>query len=130
MIAGLSLPPELELTDEELALFLEEVLNLQAAANVYYFRAHPEAPCCLGCGKIKYQLPRLAERQTFASAHEVCTLRKVGCAGAAAYEAGMALHKGKDARVVVELVSPGEYHALVEYGDGTRSDPSAKLPRT
>ncbi len=129
MIAGLSLPPELGLTDQELGEFLEELLNLQARANVHYFALHPEAPCCLGCGSIRYQLPRLAERQTFASAYDVCTLRRVGCAGAAAYEAGMAIHKGKDARVVVELVSPGEFHAVVVYPDGRRSDPSAKLPR-
>lgn len=129
MIAGISLPPELGLTDQELGEFLEGLLNLQALANVRYFERNPDAPCCLGCGSIKYQLPKLAERQTFASAFEVCKYKRVGCAGAAAYEAGMAIHKGKDAKVVVELVAPGEFHAVVVYPDGRRSDPSAKLPR-
>ncbi len=129
MIAAVSIPPELGLSDEELAEVLAALLNVQALANVRYFERHPEAPCCLGCGKIRYELPALAERQTFASAYDVCTRKKVGCAGAAAYEAGMAIFKGKEARVAVELVGPGEFHAVVIYGDGTRSDPSSKLPR-
>lgn len=129
MITAVSLPPELGLSAGELGWVFEQMLNVQAAANAKYFQAHPDAPCCLDCGTIRYVEPPLSDRQTFASAPDILRTGTTGCAGAAAYEAGLALSKGTAARVSVEWVAPGDYHAVVIYPDGRRSDPSAELTR-
>jgi hypothetical protein len=129
VIVGLSLPAELELTDAELAAILEDALNVQARANAFWFRRNPDAPCCLDCGSIKYREPPRRRRQDFPSAPQVLGAHVVGCAGAAAYEAGKALADGTAARVVVETLGPGDYHAVVLYPDGRRSDPASELER-
>lgn len=130
MIAGVSLPLELELTDAELGELLEELLNLQARANALWFaRGGADAPCCLDCGDVRYREPRRAHRQTFPSAPELLTAKVVGCGGAAAYVAGKAQAKGEAARVAVELLGPGDYHAVVVYPDGRREDPALELKR-
>jgi hypothetical protein len=129
MIVGISLPPELELTDAELGELLEEALNLQARANARWFARYPDAPCCLDCGSVKYREPPRRRRQDFPAAPQVLGAHSVGCAGAAAYEAGKALSKGTAARVAVELLGPGDYHAVVLYPDGRRSDPARELER-
>lgn len=129
MIASLNIPAELELTDDELRWAFEEMLNVLAGLNAQYFRRHPDAPCCLDCGSIRYKSPPMSRRQTFPSAPDILRKRKCGCAGAACYVAGMALAKGEEARVIVTITAPGDFHAVVRYPDGRETDPSATLPR-
>ena len=129
MIVGLNIDPELELDNETLARVMEDMLNMGARLNAGYFLRNPDAPCCLDCGTITYFEPAMSERVFFGLAPDVIRQRKTSCAGAAMYEAGHAIAKGKDARVVIQINGPGDFHALVRYPNGSVTDPSADLPR-
>jgi hypothetical protein len=126
MIACVSLPP---LGDGQLGGALEDLLNAQAHANAYWFKANPDAPSLAESG-VKYREPRLATMQRFPNAPETLRSGFTGCAGAATYVVGQALPLGIQARVRVQPLRPaGEYHAVVEWPDGRTTDPSATLPR-
>jgi hypothetical protein len=128
MIIGLSIPSCVASSDDALEALIEAMLELVVLQNVEFFKANPDAPCCLDCGTIRYREPAFSDRTIFASAEDVLRLRETGCGAAAAYVAAKARTKGVLARAVVDRTAPRDYHAVVLYPDGSIEDPTANLP--
>ena len=128
MIIGLSLPTCTAHDDQALAEAIAGVLELTVQQNVRYFHANPDAPCCLDCGKFKYREPAFSERMTVASAEDILRAGSAGCAGAACYMAAKDRMKGKVCRVLVTANGPRDFHAVVQYPDGSTFDPTLDMP--
>ena len=128
MIIGLSLPSCTAINDQALADAIAGVLELVVQQNVAYFNANPDAPCCLDCGKFKYREPPFTQRFTAACAEDVLRLGYAGCAGAACYMAAKDRLKGKACRVLVTANGPRDFHAVVQYPDGSIYDPTLDMP--
>lgn len=121
---------------EETRLEFERHLNALAENNADWFRRHPDAPCCVACaakdGLVGYVPPQKCGEacQVLQNAAQVLEQGKATCGPLAAYDAGVALAKGKKARVRVVHEEdphgdpmPWRYHAVVEV-DGEIHDPS------
>ena len=105
-------------------------------ANVEWLRSHPEAPCCLGCGGVRYVPPEPcgALCQNVDSAAIVVARKAATCIAAAAYEGAKMILDGKSIRLQIEptLGKDGKpilhaWHVTILLADGTTYDPTKEL---
>ena len=129
MRAGVSITSCVASDDQALKAVLEALLEIVVQQNILFFRNHPNTPCCLDCGTIKYREPAMADSLTFATAEDILATGYAGCAGAAAYETAKARMDGKSAKVELLVTAPRDFHAVVRYADGSTHDPSLELPK-
>lgn len=128
MIAGISITTQTGNDDLALKRMLEAILEVVVIENQLYFETHPDAPCCLDCGTIKYREPKFSDRIVFANAEDIIRDKVAGCAGAAAYMAGRGRFKGRRDIVELEYNGPRDFHAIVRYPDGSTFDPTLDMP--
>jgi hypothetical protein len=114
---------------EERTRHLGALLEVVTEANAEWFADHPQAPCCLAGARprITYKEPsRNQPSQAIYSAPQVLQRRRATCADAAAYDAGAARARGRNAWIELEPQSANDYH-VVAYIEGQRVDSSALL---
>jgi len=128
VIVGISLTSEVVGDDNQVAAVVEDLLEIVVRQNVAYFEAHPDTPCCLDCGTVKYREPPFSNRVTFATAEDVLRTGHAGCAGAAAYMAAKNRINGIDSKVVLQRTGTRDFHAIVQRPDGSTYDPSLQMP--
>ncbi len=128
VILGISLTTEVAGDENQLAALVEDLLEIVVRQNVAYFETHPNAPCCLDCGTVKYREPSFASRVTFATAEDILRTGYAGCAGAAAYMAAKNRTNGIDSKVVLQRTGARDFHAIVQRPDGSTYDPTLSMP--
>ena len=125
-------------TVEAERLALEHLAEAMVRINVDYFDDHPDAPCCLSCGRIAYEEPRMCGVgvvcQSVETAPALLARGRGTCMSLAAYACAKARARG--ARCVVAVapliddrgrVIPQAWHAVVVHADGTVQDPTNEL---
>lgn len=146
-IAELRIAYPVDTRDAE-RLALEHLAEAMVRINVDWFRVHPDAPCCLSCGGVEYEDPRLCGVgvicQSVETAPALLARRRGTCLSLAAYAAAKARLKGHACAVAVaplldqrDRPIPQAWHAVVVYRDGSIQDPTndllaarAEAPRT
>lgn len=117
---------------------LDALAEALTAINIGWMLEHPEAPCCLACGGVRYEPPRLCGTpvvcQLVEAAPIILARRRATCLGIACYTAAKRRIAGTPCRVAcAPLVDdrgnaiPQSWHALVVDADGTVHDPTAEL---
>lgn len=103
---------------------LERYANAMAHNNADWFKANPDAPCCIVCAGVGYVPPQNCKGNPSCQAVlDAPALLKAGtgtCFDMAAYNAGHHLSEGKSARVALVHVEDAQgeliefqYHAVI-----------------
>ncbi len=116
---------------------LERYANAMAQNNADWFKAHPDAPCCVGCAGVGYIKPPDCkgnrECQAVRDASSLLDAKVGTCIDMAAYDAGHYLSEGQTATVRLYVMEDEEgnvqdfnYHAVV-MGPKGLEDPAAEV---
>jgi len=117
---------------------LHALAEALTAINMEWMALHPDAPCCLACGGVRYEQPRLCGTpvvcQLVEAAPVILARRRATCLGIACYTAAKRRLAGTACEVQClplqddrGRVIPQAWHALVVDADGTVHDPTAEL---